>query len=91
MEAQTKDHLKVEVLDHGQALLMLIAGVAVALGIDALFGHDRQLLPMAAAGVTGVGASMLVGTFLTLLLADLRGRLYEAVDGDPDIRAELTD
>lgn len=91
MQAATKDRLRIEALDHGQAFAMLLVGVGVALGLDVLFGHSRQLLPMAAVGVLGVGASMLAGAVLNLLLADLRARLYEAADAGPEPHAELTD
>lgn len=89
MQAQTKDRLKVEALEHGQAILMLIAGVAVAIGVDALFGHDREMPVMAVVIVVGVAGSMAVGALLNVLFAGLRGRLYEAVEADPS--AELAD
>lgn len=89
MQAQTKDRLKVEALEHGQAILMLIVGVAVAIGVDALFGHDRQMPVMAVVIVVGIAASMVVGALLNVLFAGLRGRLYEAVQTGP--HAELTD
>lgn len=84
MQNISKARLKAEAVENGQWLIVAVVVVGVAIGLDILFGHSREPIPVLTIVVAALVLSSIVNAFLNLLFADLRERLYTATEAEQD-------
>lgn len=84
MENTVKSRLKVEAVENGHWLIVAVVVVGMVIGLDTLFDHSRAPVPVLAVVITALGVGAVANTFLNLLLADLRERLYTATEVEQD-------
>lgn len=83
MQNTLKARLKVEAVENGHWLIVAVVVIGTFIGLDILFGHSREPIPVLAVVVTALGVGAIVNTFLNLLFADLREELY-TTEVEPD-------
>ncbi|MFF1709294.1 hypothetical protein [Streptomyces sp. NPDC058268] len=82
MRKTAKAQLKIHAVESGQLFGVGAVLVGAFVVLDAYFDHSREPLTFATVLVVSFGLSCLVGTFLGVLLADLRQRLLVAAVED---------
>lgn len=83
MQNTLKYRLKVEAVENGHWFVIAVVVIGTLVGLDILFGHSREPIPVLAVVVVALGVGAIVNTFLNLLLADLREELY-TTEAEPD-------
>lgn len=76
MQSTRKTRLKVEAVENGHWLIVAVVAVGTFIGLDILFGHSREPIPVLTVVMTALGVGAIVNTVLNLLFADLREELY---------------
>lgn len=87
MQRKRKDRLKVEAVESAHMLILAAVSVVTMTGLDTAFGHRRDPVTAAVIVFTALLAALIVNSFLNLLLADVRERLYLATAADVEVDA----
>lgn len=84
MQDTLKFRLKVEAVENGHWLIVAVAVIGMFIGLDTFFDHSRAPISVLAVVVTALGVGSIVNSFLNLLLADVRERLYADTEAEQD-------
>lgn len=84
MQDTLKFRLKVEAVENGQWLIVAMIVLGTLVGLDTLLDHSRAPISVLAVVVSALGVGSIVNSFLNLMLADVRERLYADTEVEQD-------